>query len=198
MNRREVAQLACRILAIWFFCQVALSLEAVALLLISFVNDPLGRIIGPSDMAFLILPGMTAIGSLVIGLLLWWKSGGIASKMAPADPAPITSKSLDQKSLLAVAFAAIGAFVAVKVLPYFGRTLYMLVRGSKSFSELWVSLDFQATFLSDIFQILLAMWLIFGAKGIAGMVRQFRSFGVVEPGKDGRNGNSPPKEGEKH
>ncbi len=198
MNKREIAQLACKILAVWFFCQVATNLYGIVMFLIFPILQLFGGHASAPDFAGALVGALLAIGPLIIGILLWWKSGRIATKMASDDPVPVTSGSLDQKSVLAIAFVVVGALLAVNTLPQFGRTLYVIVRDNASFSEHWVSKEFQAKFLSDVFQLLLAFWLIFGSKGIAGMIRQFRARGESHYSQDGENGNSSPTEDGKH
>ncbi|MHC4982147.1 MAG: hypothetical protein ACYTF6_03135, partial [Planctomycetota bacterium] len=89
--------------------------------------------------------------------------------------------NLDQKGVMSIAFCAIGAFIAVQVLPELTRNLFFVIRGDITFGELWSSGEWQAKLWSDVAKFVLAIWFLFGSRGIANMIRRFRSRGLEEP-----------------
>ncbi|MHC4982985.1 MAG: hypothetical protein ACYTF6_07440, partial [Planctomycetota bacterium] len=96
MTRHEIAQLACRILALWLFCQTALSLYGVVWLLIFAIPRLFSDGFNLRELAGPGVAGLVGLGAALIGALLWWKSGRIASRMTSPDTTPVTSANLDQ------------------------------------------------------------------------------------------------------
>jgi hypothetical protein len=113
-----------------------------------------------------------------MAILLWRFSKGIASAMVSDDIAPVTFRNLDFHSLLAVAIAAIGVYIAVETVPAIGRDLYVMWQmaqphwGSPEFAD---RTRWEPHLWSQMAKLVLALWLIFGSRGIAKMVRRWRS-----------------------
>lgn len=177
MTRHEIAKLACKILALWFFCQVALTLYSTVMHFgFSFwaaVSN--GHWEGVTRPLFLMVAGA---GSLVLGLILWRCSDAIASRMAAADQMPVTSKSLDARTLLAVALSTVGVFFAMQSIGSFSKKLIALPTAKASLSETWKDTAWQTDFWAEAVTFAVALWLIFGSRGLANIIRRYRTYRV--------------------
>ena len=177
MTRQEIAALACRIIAVWLFCQAALSIYGVVVLAGLLIPDFISRGYDSRLLAGTAVSGLMGLGSALPGAFLWWKSGRIGIRMTSADPTPVTSSNLDRKTVLGIAFTAVGAFIALQVIPDIIRPLFFVVGGDATFDDLWSNAEWQARFWTNMAQLALSLWFVFGSRGIANMVMRFRPAG---------------------
>jgi len=192
MTKHEVAKLACRIMALWLFCQAILSLaRGVAYFVVSISNN-FSRGFGLGDIAAsFLITGIDGLGFALLGALLWWKAEGIAGRMISAQPdssapAPAASAGLDYKGLMSIAFSAVGVFIALQVIPKLIHPLFVVWGGGGDFTfrHLWSESMWQAGFWANIVELALSIWFIFGSRGIANMIARFRSMGDAKASGD--------------
>jgi CDP-diglyceride synthetase len=156
-------------------------LTSVVLLLVIMVWNLLfpgqGRteIVGAAVMA---IPG---IASLIMALVFWRCADYFARRMVSDDPTPATSSAVTLEGVLGVAFAAIGVFVLIGVLPEIAGVFLRVVRSRYAFSEWWASTEWQAEFSSLVLKTVLGIWLLLGSKGLVRALKKFRTFGVRDP-----------------
>lgn len=174
MTRREIAQLACKILALFVLCQALGYLyQTVAFLVFEISSMIRGGLstssFGP-NMAF----ASIGVGMLLLSYILWWQSSRIGSRMVAADPTPVTASSLDQASVFSIAMSVVGAFIAIKTLPELVGTLVFL-RGVRS-SQYLPDAHMQVRLWTGVAKLMLAIWLLFGSRGIVNVIRRVRSW----------------------
>ena len=80
MTRREIATLACKILALWMFAQAAFFVAGVLLMaIISVAAIFTDRGFRWDELAGAAVTGVPALGMLVIGLYFWFRAGRLAT-----------------------------------------------------------------------------------------------------------------------
>lgn len=182
MTRLEIAVLACRVLALWMFAQVAIAAPSLAFLLAMAIHNAFGSLEYRWD-ELIVVAHMTlpTVGVLVVGLLFWYRAGRLARRMVSDDPTPVTRPDLTRDDVLAIAFTATGVFTLVPVLRELAGSVIPMVRGDYPSSQWWSNAGWQASFWSSIVGLAWSLWLIFGARSIARFVRWARD---VAPRKD--------------
>jgi len=93
--------------------------------------------------------------------------------MVSSDPVPVTQSDINQESVLSIAFAATGMFILVPALRNLaGNILGITMAGNWEYlvPDRWTSSSWQAGFWSSFVGLGLAIWLIFGSRGIARFV----------------------------
>ena len=102
--------------------------------------------------------------------------------MVFSDPTPVTGNSLDQASALSIAMSVVGAFIAIKTLPELVGT-FVLLAGERS-SQYLSDARVQVGLWTNVAKLMLAIWLLFGSRGIVNVIRRLRSW----PAPDSRGG----------
>src|SRR5262245_32495917 len=131
MTRREIAKLACQILALWWFSQGVITAAGI-LLWAGFTA--IGAAFGARGFDWVQLTGslvmaVPALGYLIAGWFFWTRATRIAGRMMPDDATPVTRPDMTQADVMIVAFTAIGVFTLVPVLRELGSDLYYLASG---------------------------------------------------------------------
>lgn len=97
------------------------------------------------------------------------------------DSTPVTSKGLDSRTLESVAISIIGVYFAVHSTRSLTYSFFSLSSAEASHSDLWSSPRWQANLWADLATLALSIWLIFGSRGIAKMIRKYRASRVPAP-----------------
>jgi hypothetical protein len=189
MNRREIAALACRILALWLFTQAATSLVTTIVEVVTLFNiwDDITRGANQSGISapFGVLLGMSpTLVMIAIGVLLWKKADSVASRMVSDDPAPVTSAQATREDLLGVAYSAMGMFILASSLPELGRTIAQLLAADGvglQNQQLWQNGAWQGRFWGELTQIAIGLWLLLGSRGIVRALRKLQRPDVETP-----------------
>jgi hypothetical protein len=180
MTRHEIAKLACRILAVWLFCQTVVQLYGVVLFMLFGIRELFSDRANWTFLAGSAGVGLAGLGYAVIGIILWWQSGRIAGRMVSSDPAPVTAANLDQNGAMSIAFCAVGVLLAGQAIPEMTRPVYAMVREYLDYQQVFSINYFEIKFWTNVGQLALALWLIFGACGLANLVRRMRTLGVAD------------------
>ena len=182
MTRRDIAFLACRILALWLFVQAALNLSAVLVMFTALAASMFGHTPWRARFVMTLISGLPGVVQFVAGVLLWWKSAWFARRMAPAEETEGVTALLDARTVMAIACAAVGLFLAVPAVRQLAQFLLVAVRYSdEDLYSNGTGIDFVTQVLPAILQALLAIWLIFGARGIARVVHVMRTYPNLRP-----------------
>lgn len=174
MTRLEIATLACKILAVWMFVQTVLMAYTVVNMFVSLLIGVFGNGRFGADLAIAGFASLHVLVLLLIGLVLWFKAGTLAARMVSDDPTPVTRPEMTQEAVLAIALTAVGAFALISVL----RPMATSIISMSLAEETWASPRWQAVFWSSLIGLALAIWLIFGSRGIARFVLWVRTAGV--------------------
>lgn len=179
MTRQEIATLACKILAVWMFVQTALMAYTVVNMFVSLLIGVFGNGRFGADLAIAGFACIHVLVMLLIGLVLWFKGSALAARMVSDDPTPVTRPDMTQQAVLAVALTAVGVFALISVVrPMATSIIHMSLA-----EETWASPRWQADFWSSMIGLALAIWLIFGSRGIARFVLWVRTAGVNSGGE---------------
>jgi hypothetical protein len=146
-----------------------MGLEALITALISLPHTMAGLVDAFSG------AGAVTVLYATVGLLLWWVAGKLATRMVAGSSGPITGDPLTQRGAMAVACAAVGMLVFVNVA---GATIYDIMSASRSYylgsTRSSVSMPRAA---SEVVELSLALWFIFGSRGIAAIILWVRTAG---------------------
>ncbi|MHC4563021.1 MAG: hypothetical protein ACYS8X_09645 [Planctomycetota bacterium] len=184
MTKRELAALACKILALWVVYRGILWLSVSVLSVFYWIVEmcssgfhyvPMSEWSGRYGV-FSVLPGIVAIG---FALLLWKKANSLAARMVADESAPPNLASADANSLLTVAIVVLGVVLIVLSLPVIVTTLIwpFFVREVPDAGSRWDSVYWHQSFWAPIVRITLGLWLVCGTRGIVRILARARTMG---------------------
>jgi hypothetical protein len=177
MNRREIAALCCRIVALivvaWaltYFAQMLLQLD------LAITNST--SAVRPENLFWGVkLSGSMGCALLLFAMALGWKADAISRWMASDDPNPVTGPDLSADALMPVACAGVGLFAVSRTLPTFFRLAAVLVTGQMTAGEIWADNEWNVSIIADSLLLAWGLWLILGARGLMRVVSWARSAG---------------------
>ena len=185
MTRKEIAALACRILALYLFVRAGLHL-------VNVVHMPIAVAVGMLDNTFVmanLYSLLFAVGGLVVpaaayitfGLLYWFKADALAARIVSEDPTPVASPALDRWGAMTIACVTVGLFLLVRSL---GDLAAAIVAATADVEDvvLWRQ---RRDLWGSIVKALLSVWLIFGSRGIVRTIRKLRTAGQKSPNDGG-------------
>ncbi|MEX2213733.1 MAG: hypothetical protein WD768_06375 [Phycisphaeraceae bacterium] len=181
MTRREIATLACKILALWMFAQTALLFGSVIVVMVISLFGLVFRVDGldwQTLFAAVVLAG-PAIATLIVSLFLWRKAPSLANRMVSDDPTPVTRDALDSHMLMMIASVAVGLFLLVPSLRNLAGSVFEVLASPFSFADWWETPHWRADFISSLVGLILSAYLILGSAGIARAVHRLRNAGTI-------------------
>jgi hypothetical protein len=189
MNRREIAALACKILALWLLTQAATLLVTTVVAIVTLASVLIagqGRWneAGLSALLGVLFGAGPTLVTAGIGVWLWKKANSMASRMVSDDPAPVASAQATREDLLGVAYSAMGMFILASSLPELGKTIAQLLvargLGLQSY-QMWQNPTWQFRFWGGLSQIAIGLWLLLGSRGIVRALRKLQRPDVEAP-----------------
>lgn len=114
MNRREVAALGCKLIALWAFMRAVLTgsgLLAVFIQGLSAVSDD--SFAARSGFYAAVWTAVPTLAYVVAGMILWFSDDRIAVRMTSDDPAPVSRTDFTTRGVLSVALVVMGIYIAV-------------------------------------------------------------------------------------
>jgi hypothetical protein len=202
MSRREIAILACKILALWLFADAAYEFPSLLTMLVVtipnlFAHPKLGAV----DVAGALVSGLPALGPITAGTILWRGSSWFAGKMIPNDPTanptpdtspdttPLTRPDINYDSVLSIALIAVGVRALIPSIRRLADGLLRIATGHQPFRDLWHDPAWQGFFWSEIITLAFALYLIFDSHGIAKIIHSLRR---PDPEKSNSSESQPP------
>ena len=168
MNKEEMVGLAVRLFAVYLAITTLANLGS----LIAF-----SKMGATQEVSFgFLAPAVGIPVGVAISLWLWPLS--VARKLLPEnkDETPEESHAT-LAEYQAVAFSVLGMWLLVEYLPtlfyWFGYAFYLNGHPGESFT----AKDYGKA-ISTVFGLVIGLWLLFGARGIVGLVRYARSAGT--------------------
>ena len=182
MNRREIASLICKSLALLLFSQVALVAVAELLLIIFSISaEPIRGYIDWSGIIGLLIFSIPGVAMGIVGLFYWKKADWIATRMIDDDPSWVRDRPVKLPDVMLVAFSTAGVFLLSRGIRDFagvvGRYFW------HSYNPLWVDVWKAPDTWSSVAQIAFAAWLMVGSRGLVRFILWLRTAGVL-PGED--------------
>jgi hypothetical protein len=176
MDRREIAALICRTLALLMFSQAAfLGVVSVLLMCLTLLTMPFRRWCDCDELYANLILCIPFFATLVVGLIYWKKSNVIASRMVSDDPEPVISYRITVQDVMVVAFSTAGVLILVDCIRDFVPMAYLAFRYENTAAEFW----YNTRTWSVLIQSGLALWLMLGSTGIVRAVRWLRTAGVT-------------------
>jgi len=178
MNRREIAALICKTLALLMFAQAAfLSITGVVLVIFMFITAPFRGWLDWHEFYVSLILSIPMFATLIVGVVYWKKSKSIASWMVSADPAPVTNLSITVEDVMMVAFSTAGLFVLVDGVRDFVAIVFLAHEYDFTASEFW----YNAQTWTALVQFGLALWLMLGSRGLVRAIHWLRTVGIPDP-----------------
>jgi hypothetical protein len=171
MSKHDVAKLACRIMAIWVFVQLAVDLTVTMTVTTSLVLAGETRHVPQLLLSALsLLPVATRN---VVGVLLWRKADFIASRMTAdiADNDAAIDTRCSSADILQIALPLIGFLILTTGLSHLAAFISIALRSSELSASPWT----ERGLFSTILIFALATWLILGSRGIANTITRLRN-----------------------
>lgn len=177
MTRREIAQLAVKILALWLFGEAIVGLSTVVSFIMALIRSPLDQGFGLQEVLSTGSAAIPTVFYFLAGLFFWSRAETLAARMVSDDRAPVTGIGIDESGAMSVALTAIGVFILVPTLQGVARHLYFIWTGPYTVMEWLQSPEWQSSFWSSLFALVLALWLMLGSRGIVRAILWLRSAG---------------------
>jgi hypothetical protein len=170
MTQRATAKIACRCMALWFFAQAVIQAVPMLMFLASaaFMTDR-----GTDLLVGALLTVMIPVAQLIVGVILWRKSGRIAQRMVrdEGDDAPVTP--LDVRSATSVAAVAVGLFLAIPAIQGLVSAAYIAIRYDEAYGPTGVGVE---ALLGSAIQLVFSIFLILGSRAIANLIHRARTY----------------------
>jgi hypothetical protein len=185
MTKREIANLCCRVLAVYVLVQGVSEAPSVLAMIasVSFVN-PMTMFVWLC-IAYAMHPAMLIIG----GIVLWRKSGVVAALMTghdlqdePDEPDVIRRRPTAAEAH-AIAFSTLGLWLLLNSVPNLITTGVFMAAFSQSDppSELeGYARGWGIDTLGPVAEMIIGIYLLFGASGLVRLLRKARDFGLEE------------------
>ena len=184
MSRREIATLACKIIAVYLFAQCLLYGGGVMLTII-YLGIEMVRT--RFDTALLMTPLITLIPGLgigAIGWLLWAKAEVIGARMVDGDPTPVMLTTATAGDLMSIALAVAGVFVLISGGQGIFRKFAVMLSGRYPMAAYREDPAWIGELVGYVLEAAIGLWLIFGSRGISNMIRRLRSTSYDHPPQD--------------
>lgn len=178
MSRQDLAFVACRLFALYWFISALGFTYALVGFLTAWGSDASGLGAGSYDASFLYVQSLPFFIYLAMACVLWVWAEKIAALIAPAADTAKRSAGLSFVEGQAIAFAAVGLFILCTALPDVGGVLYDFHVKSQRVTGLTIPFDTKANIVQLSLQIALGLLLLFGARGLSGLVLWFRELGM--------------------
>ncbi|HVP73353.1 MAG TPA: hypothetical protein VMS30_06410 [Phycisphaerales bacterium] len=188
MTYRQAATLACRVLAIWALFSAIELLAAPLQMVITIVQYISNGINVYSNYWYSLTSLIPLAVQIAAGIWLWRRAGVVAAWMTgdtlqdePDEPDP-TPQRVNMEQVQAVVLSSLGVWVLLQVVPRILSSIFdvlltliatrgQLARaGGRVEGSIWIW----------SFQLLLGLWLIFGARGITHLLKRARRE-AIEP-----------------
>jgi hypothetical protein len=185
MTKREIANLCCRVLAVYVLVQGVSEAPSVLVMIASFVSrEPMTMFVWLS-IAYAVHPAMLIIG----GIVLWRRSSIVAALMTghdlqdePDEP-DVIRRRVTAAEAHGIAFSTMGLWLLVNSVPNLVTTAVGMAAFSQSDrpSELeGLGRSWGLDTLGTIAETIIGVYLLFGASGLVRLLRRARDFGLEE------------------
>lgn len=178
MTKREIASLACKILAVYALLQIPQYLQGLYFFLSRFFIEELR-----DDNIHTFLWNLSAtfvpvLLYLVAGILLWRRSNALASRMVSDEQTEGDQCRLPGREFMAIAFSVVGLVVLIHAIPRIAHILsYLAFQPLPDFESRWTaSIIAELTALGV--QVILGAVLFMGGRALSQLVMRIRTAGL--------------------
>ncbi len=189
MTRREIAELACKLMALYLFVNGLFSAEQLLVALLPTIGEAVSFGFRWHRFA----PFMTA-GSYVAALfapaaLLWWQTEYFARRMVVDDSDPVTAREWNAETLTSIGFVVIGMNAVIQALQLLLTLVISEARDYGSIGSLMGS-QWGVSFAIHVCHAILGIWLMLGSRGLSRVIMRMRT---GRPGLAALPPESPPE-----
>jgi len=173
MTKRELAALACKVLALWILAKGVQDIVYVLMILRDMVVDVGDYGIARTllSIALFSLPGVVPI---VFAVIVWKKADSLAGRMVEPDEGQPVSYEISGNGLLAIAIVAIGVALLVFAIPDLVGAAWTWFAWSEA--SPWPRNP--APLLRAIAKMIVGLWLIVGTRRIVRVLAKVRTIGL--------------------
>ncbi len=181
MTKREIASLACKILAVYALLQLPQYVQGIYFLLSGiFAGELWGEDIHRIQSLFWDLSTVfvPTVLYLVAGILLWRRSNALASRMVSDDQPPEGQPTISGQAVSAIAFSVVGLVVLVHAIPRIASILSYLIshKTMPEFEGRWTA-NVIAELTALGVQVILGAVLLMTSRGLSRLVMKIRTAG---------------------
>lgn len=186
MTKREIASLACKILAVYALLQLPQYVQGIYFLLSGiFAGELWGDNIHRIQSLFWSLSTVFVpmLLYLVVGILLWRRSDALASRMVSDEQTGQDQCRLPGREFMAIAFSIVGLVVLVHAMPRIAHLLARLVyRPTLDFPGLGGGREWDVGTIAQLaamtVQVILGAVLLVGGRALSQLVMKIRTAGL--------------------
>ena len=177
MTKKEIASLACKILAVYALLHIPKYLQGVYFFVVSLFTEEL--LIGDAHFQWtLSATFIPTLLYLVAGILLWRRSNALAGKMVSDEQTEGDQCRLPGREFMAIAFSIVGLVVIVHAIPRIARILsYLAFRPTMEFEGRWTA-NVIAELIALGIQVILGAVLMVGGRALSQLVMRIRTAGL--------------------
>ncbi len=177
MSKREIAALACRILALYAFIQALASIGFVPWMIVR-ASETAGLLKSVLYVLMGVLPFTLCTGA---GIVLWVQAQRIGGRMLSGLDDPEAEMKVVPFDLQVIAFSVVGLALLVQTVPRLVSTFWMLLyaraKWPPELQEIYrVRVDWKNA-ITMVVRLGLGLWLLLGARGLVGFLRKVRTAG---------------------
>lgn len=185
MNKRDVAFLSCRVLALYTWIHVVFRLDYLEAGVYGLFQTEQLSLSLTLRVLYFLSASLPLILFAALGALLWSRAAWLADRMlrgADSEPAPLPA---DPHTIQAIAFSAIGLFVLMQTIPTFASKMMTAVMAQRHDQTQYELLDWRwkTSVTATLIQIAVSLWLLLGARGIVNALTNLRHAGLKPTNK---------------
>lgn len=174
MTKREIAALACKILALYAVTLAWGAIGSIIPFLLYRVEPSQGMSltgITIANISYTVLMGTTAF-------LLWFKADRIAISMVRDEGMAIENSKIHSSDIKAIAFSVVGLFILAETIPH---AVGVIVERSMSTPMPGMDMGWnagkKALVARLVVEIAIGFWLLLGSRGLVGLLKLSRESG---------------------
>jgi len=175
LTRLEIAELACKVIALWVFTQVAFTTVPFLLFILAAIFQPNP---GKTILVTLGISAVVPLGGLIIGIFLWKKSRAVARRMVSEDPSPVIRTDFGKEHLLSIAFTVVGIYAVWESMNGLFRIITQIFLFTREYglmdSGLWKDIKWEASVCGTLGSLGFGIWLLLGSRGIVRLLQRIR------------------------
>ncbi len=181
MTKREIASLACKILAVYALLQLPQYVQGIYFLLSGIFagelwGDNIHRMHGSFwNLSTVFVP---TVLYLVAGILLWRRSDALAGRMVSDEQTEGDQYRLPGREFMAIAFSIVGLVVLVHAIPRIAHILsYLASQPPPGFESRWTASTIAEMVALGV-QVILGAVLFMGGRALSQLVMKIRTAGL--------------------
>lgn len=171
MQKEDVAYIGCRLVGLFYAIK---ALETVASFIMTLVAFRAGAEFPASKAAMFYLQLMPFTFYTIVACMLWFGAGTIVKYLLPESDAKVSSSKPTVEQIQAVLFSAVGLLVLTWGITELGNVLYQLFQLKKASNYAVIPPTLQAQCVAVACRLLLGFMLVFGSRGLSGLLMRFR------------------------